>query len=185
MSDSIKISKLDAARRQLETAIILYFHNYDPISIHTLAAASHEILRTLSSKTGKDCSMFTQVEAEIRDDKQKEFNKLLRGAQNHFKHADHDPDGVLIFDPQISDLYLFDSCMLWQAITQENHAIHMLFKAWFIFHNQGLFKKGSHMISNIISAFPGKYTSNERREFYDNNIGELTKLSKFLPGKKT
>jgi hypothetical protein len=30
-----KVSKLDAAKRQLETAIRLYFSDGDPVSIHT------------------------------------------------------------------------------------------------------------------------------------------------------
>ena len=41
------ISKLDAAKRQLEMAIKLYFNDDDPISIHTLASASEEILMKL------------------------------------------------------------------------------------------------------------------------------------------
>jgi hypothetical protein len=33
----IKISKLEAARRQLDTAIRLYFMESDSVSVHTLA----------------------------------------------------------------------------------------------------------------------------------------------------
>jgi hypothetical protein len=44
----MKLSKLDVARRQLETAITLYFHESDPVSIHTLTAAAHGVLRDLS-----------------------------------------------------------------------------------------------------------------------------------------
>jgi hypothetical protein len=46
----IKISKLEAARRQVETAIRIYFANGDPVSIHTLAAASLQILVDLDKK---------------------------------------------------------------------------------------------------------------------------------------
>jgi len=38
----IKVSKLDAARRQLETAIRLYFSEADPISIHALMSAAYQ-----------------------------------------------------------------------------------------------------------------------------------------------
>lgn len=38
------LSKIDVAKAQLETAIQLYFLEKDPISIHTLASASEEIL---------------------------------------------------------------------------------------------------------------------------------------------
>lgn len=36
----IMTSKLGCARRQLQTAVRLYFNDADPISIHTLACAS-------------------------------------------------------------------------------------------------------------------------------------------------
>jgi hypothetical protein len=32
----VRVTKLDAAKKQLETAIMLYFHDGDPVSIHTL-----------------------------------------------------------------------------------------------------------------------------------------------------
>jgi hypothetical protein len=40
----IKISKLEGVRRQVETAIRIYFVNGDPVSVHTLAAASLQVL---------------------------------------------------------------------------------------------------------------------------------------------
>jgi hypothetical protein len=40
----ITISKFDAARRQLNTAITLWFADGDPVAIHTLAYAAYEII---------------------------------------------------------------------------------------------------------------------------------------------
>ncbi len=48
------VTKLDAARRQLHTAIRLFFANEDMVSVHTLTRASHEILRTLLSAKGPE-----------------------------------------------------------------------------------------------------------------------------------
>ena len=41
---SIVIAKLDAAKRQLQTAIALFFDDGDPISIHTLACAAYDVI---------------------------------------------------------------------------------------------------------------------------------------------
>jgi hypothetical protein len=41
----LHISKLDAAKRQLEVAIRLYFAWGDPVAIHTLAAAAINLLK--------------------------------------------------------------------------------------------------------------------------------------------
>ena len=44
----LAITKLDAARRQLETAITLWFHDADPVSVHTLVMAAHGFLKHLA-----------------------------------------------------------------------------------------------------------------------------------------
>ncbi len=49
---TITITKLDDARRQIKTAIRLFFADGDPVSIHTLATASHEIMHTLYRRKG-------------------------------------------------------------------------------------------------------------------------------------
>jgi hypothetical protein len=48
----ITVSKLDAAHRQLRTAIRLWFMDGDPIAIHTLACAAHDIIHTLFKRKG-------------------------------------------------------------------------------------------------------------------------------------
>jgi hypothetical protein len=40
----VSLSKIDAARRQLETAILLYFRDGDAVSIHTLAAGGNSVV---------------------------------------------------------------------------------------------------------------------------------------------
>jgi hypothetical protein len=49
---TMKISKADAAQRQLDTAIELYFAESDPVAIHTLAAAAYELIRALRERKG-------------------------------------------------------------------------------------------------------------------------------------
>src|SRR5271165_3353782 len=46
----LTITKFEAARRQLGTAIVLWFSDDDPVSIHTLACAAYEIIHKLTKK---------------------------------------------------------------------------------------------------------------------------------------
>jgi hypothetical protein len=46
----LRIGKLDAARRQLQTAIALWFDERDPVAIHTLSVAAYEIVHTISKQ---------------------------------------------------------------------------------------------------------------------------------------
>jgi argininosuccinate synthase len=47
---SIIVTKIEAARRQLNTAIELWFNDGDPVSIHTLASSAHQIIHDLNRR---------------------------------------------------------------------------------------------------------------------------------------
>lgn len=58
-----RVAKLDAAKRQLETAIRLYFASADPVSIHTLTAAAYQLLLDLNKKAGGEPMFMKPVPA--------------------------------------------------------------------------------------------------------------------------
>jgi hypothetical protein len=49
----ILISKIEAARRQIDAAIRMTIANEDEVAIHTVASAGYRILRDLLNKRGK------------------------------------------------------------------------------------------------------------------------------------
>jgi hypothetical protein len=107
MSDhhKIKISKLDAARRQLDCAIELWFANGDLVSIHTLACASHQIIHDIHKKRVRHKELiFDSI--LIKDEYRKEANDLIRKNMIFFKHADKDPEGVTEFVPRLSEGFI-------------------------------------------------------------------------------
>ena len=55
-SMKVRVTKLDAAKKQLETAIMLYFHDGDPVSIHTLCCAAYSVIHTLNKKRNNPLS---------------------------------------------------------------------------------------------------------------------------------
>lgn len=97
-NEKIIVTKLDAACRQLRTAIRLWFQNGDPIAIHTLASAAHEVIHTLFRRAGHSGLLF---DADfIKDEYRSDWAKLLKRNASFFKHAQRDPDGKLEFNPQ-------------------------------------------------------------------------------------
>lgn len=116
---SIHISKLDAARRQLEVAVRLFFLDGDPIAIHTLTGAAGGLLRDLARERGLPGGLFDGILGHIRPEKHAEVRAELYEAQNFFKHADRDPAELLEFDTDINSFYLFDACELYRAVTSE------------------------------------------------------------------
>ncbi len=112
---SKKITKLEAASKQLETAIELFFSQGDETAIHTLAAAAYEILKDLSFKKrlsgivkNKKLNQFILRNGPIG---KKNANKIFSAA-NFFKHADIDPELSLEFDPDLTQVILYEACRL-------------------------------------------------------------------------
>jgi len=92
----IRITKLEAARRQLDTAIGLWFQEGDPVSIHTLAFAAHEILHVICRRKGLRGLMFSN--SHIKPEFQKEFDKFIKTDANFLKHARDDVESTKDFN---------------------------------------------------------------------------------------
>jgi hypothetical protein len=109
--EKIIVSKELAAKGQLETAIALWFHYGDPVSIHTLAAAAQGILQGIVGKTHAHTHMREWL---------KKFpphvQKIMRDPQNFFKHAWTDAKVVKSYQPYIGTLIIGDAALLHQDL---------------------------------------------------------------------
>ena len=85
-----QVTKLDAARRQLETAIRLLFEQADEVAIHTLAYAAFGILKGVAQHRKERRVLAAAEELAAKD---KAFWSRFNRKGNFFKHADTDPEG--------------------------------------------------------------------------------------------
>ncbi len=92
----IELNKLDVARRQLEMAIRLYFSLGDEVSIHTLAAASRNLLFDICRhrRVKPPMSLESLIREFVKPEHRQEVKREFRAPENFFKHADLDPDGT-------------------------------------------------------------------------------------------
>jgi hypothetical protein len=140
MDKKLQISKLDAAKRQIETAIRLYFSNGDPVSIHTLIAAAYNVIRDINKKRGGDKLLMKDgFMARIKEGHEKEVRKLINKAENFFKHADRDHDDTIEFNPGQSEFLFLESCSVYAKLTGEFPPLFKLYRSWFIANHQNLF----------------------------------------------
>lgn len=103
------INKLDAACRQLDSAITLYFQGGDPIAIHTLACAAHQIVHDINQhKNGKNAPELLFNSLNFKDDCRGLVINRLHKSYNFFKHADKDPDpdGEIEFNPKSTEIFI-------------------------------------------------------------------------------
>lgn len=103
------VSKVDAARRQLESAITLYFQGGDPIAVHTLACAAHQIVHDINQhKNGKDAPELLFNNLNFKDEFRGLLIKHFHKDYNFFKHANKDPDpnGKIEFNPKSTEIFM-------------------------------------------------------------------------------
>ena len=104
-----KTTKMEAARRQLATAIALWFNGGDTVSIYTLSHAAYEVIHNITRPDRTRDLLFDSL--VIKDEFRKEFNEYLRSLANFFKHAQRGEkeDPVLEFYPEASELFILFS----------------------------------------------------------------------------
>ena len=158
----IPVTKLDAVRRQLETGVILWFHDGDPVSIHTLIAAAYQILYNLNQKRGGSPMM--KNGKNIRPEYLREWHRVLAKWENFFKHADRDPLETLLFPPQVTRTFMLDAIEKYHELAHEQRPLFRLFTSYLAANEPRLFKKES------LENFPNDDKLNlaefSKREFF-------------------
>ena len=86
--NEIRVTKIQAAQRQIDAAIRMLFGNEDPVAIHTVAMAGFRILRDLTKQRGVE----HPIDSMLKPGKEKEFWGAVSNFSNFCKHADRDPN---------------------------------------------------------------------------------------------
>jgi len=107
------ITKLDAARRQIDAAVDLYFREGEALATHTLVGAAHILITDLS----KAAKLESIIDRYIVPDWRSRFEKAIRAPQNFMKHADRDVEETLDFNPHNTELMLFIDIEMFKELT--------------------------------------------------------------------
>ena len=132
----ITLNKTEVARRQLAAAMELWFADGEPVAIHTLACAAHEVLAALLKKQGKPALMFAPEYYQpgcaglVR--------KALHEHYNFFKHADKDVLDTIEFPLGITEIFLLMCGEGWRELVGSREPVHFAFWAWCLLHHPEL-----------------------------------------------
>src|SRR5207249_4277605 len=110
LRDEIVVDKLEAACRQLESAITMFFEEWDVVSQHTLISAAYGILYDLDKQRGVGGSVKDSL--LVRPEDRAGFIRAIHLPQNFFKHARKDSGIKLAFRYRVSHFFLFDAIRL-------------------------------------------------------------------------
>lgn len=122
----------------MHTAIRLWFEGGDPVAIHTLASAAHEIVHALFKKKGlKGLAFDTPY---VKADKRQHWASALKKPANFFKHARNEDTGASYeFDPALSILMMSASCKGLMNIGEPISMEALALTYWMVFANPAAF----------------------------------------------
>jgi hypothetical protein len=133
------VTKLDAARRQLQTAIELWIDDRDPISVHTLAYAAYQVIHDLNHHA-KGPTLLLDSEF-VKPSRRQEFINAVKSAAVFFKHADArtkgkkkgkpTPSSSIDFNPLMSESFFAYSILGIEHLKQERTDHEVTFMVWY------------------------------------------------------
>ncbi|MDP4200264.1 MAG: hypothetical protein Q8922_14745 [Bacteroidota bacterium] len=167
------IPKLDAAIRQTEAAIDLYFLDYDPCATHTLAFAAYGILRDLNAKDNQ-IDLYSEFEWAKDEEERQKLKVASRRAANFFKHSDRTgdkDDSWVELNSRFTEMFIYDCCRAYASRSRSTQRLAM-FAAWFLAHNLDV-ESISEIPKEAIARILDEYKSDEGRRFYYDHIARM------------
>ena len=107
---AVKVTKLEAAQRQVNAAIRMLFDGYDAVAVHTVTAAAHQIVRDIC-RHRKDVESYLRFTDWIAPDHEKEFWGHVNRTANFLKHADKDSEATHEFEDKVAEFQLLFCCV--------------------------------------------------------------------------
>lgn len=134
------LSKIQVASRQVAEAIRMFFKRRDPLAIHTIVHAAHQILSDICRAKGIDTII--KNNPSLKPGMVSEWNAAMNKAGNFLKHADCDPNEVLEFQPRLTQGFIFDCVHMTHAVSGHLPIEHQVFLMWFNITHPDLLQAG-------------------------------------------
>lgn len=140
MENYVSVGKLEAAKRHLRTAIVMFFERKDPVAIYTVAWSAYQILSDICKKAG--------IDRPFEDDPildefgvRKEVIRAFRKPRNFFHHADNDNEESVKFFPDMAFLIPLLATELLEKIEPHPFIPGKTLRLWFFINNPKLAPK--------------------------------------------
>lgn len=166
---TILVTKLDAARRQLRTAIELWADDGDPVSIHSLAYAAHQIVHDLN-RNAKGPNLFLDMPG-IKKERRDEFVAMVKRDANFFKHADErgkrQDSPSIEFTLSVNDLFIMIAITGLTYLKQDLSHQENGFALWYRIHYPDMLDERTERAfkqANRIESW-GSFRQLPKREF--------------------
>jgi hypothetical protein len=174
-----KIDKLEAASRQLNTAISLWFNDGDTVSIHVLACSAYQIVHDINRSQGGEELIYDSL--VLKDEYRRDSINFLKQHYNFFKHAGNDPAGAIEFNPIITELFILYTSIGLTSLGHKADEVLCAFNIYYAFHHPNhLTEVGKAMfIDPVPEEIRNWVLSTTKKDFF-----EVYTLGRRLAGKE-
>lgn len=160
------LSKVDVSKRQLVTAIRLFFNGEDEVAIHTLAAAARNVLCDLCAhhRITHPLLLDELLRDLVKPERHKEVREKFREYENYFKHANRDPDRSLTFNSEMTDFTLLEAVEAYKALTGESVPEFSAFSGWWMLRHQDLLTDAGKELTRELYGV--SYSTTQRAQYF-------------------
>jgi hypothetical protein len=145
---TLRVNKLDAARRQIDAAVRMTFASEDPVAIHSVAAAGNRILRDLCAKRD-NVESYLRFTDWIVPEHAGKFWRQFNAPANFIKHAENDADGIFQLDEELSDFLILTGAKWYRDLGNLYSDEMIVFGWWWALQHSDALKP------EVLSAFEG------------------------------
>jgi hypothetical protein len=140
----------------------LWFADGDPVAIHTLLAAAHEVLYVLHKHQGHADLLFNSD--LIKDQYRKLWMRAVKAHANFFKHADQDPEGTIEFAPRLNEMFILFCLKALHDIAIPLGFEEQTFSRWIRANRPELLKEGAN--AGIPEAYIEEAAAISKADFF-------------------
>ena len=164
---SQKVDKLEAACRQLNTAISLWFNDGDAVSIHVLACSAYQIVHDINCRQGGRDLLYDSV--IYKDEYRREAINYLKRHYNFFKHADNDRVTTIEFDSIITEGFIMFTLAGLELLGRSPDEVRGAFNIYYSLRNPHLLtEKGKAKFINAVPEETRRYVlSMPKQRFFE------------------
>ena len=145
-----RITKIEAAQRQLVTAIELFLRSGDPVSVFSLATNAWEVIDALCTNGGID-SISNETREHITTSQDLKKDLINSPYRNFFKHADRDPYAELDgFSDLENDHIIFLAVEDYIRLNKKSPVEFQVYQLWYLSMNTD--KVAHEALADILAA---------------------------------
>jgi len=104
----------------------------------------------------------------VKPEHHREFRNKFRESENFFKHADRDPEGVISFNPDITDYMLLEAVEAFTVLTGERVPEFHAYRGWWLLHHQNCLSEAPEEFLRSLNGIV--YDAKQRTQYFSDII---------------